>query len=92
MRPLTPAWDLCPVSPPPGVGGMGGRVDRGKSAELYRTWGPAIYRRCLRLLRDTEAARDATQEVFRKALSSPESSSPSIRRCRSSIGSPPTTA
>jgi len=47
-------------------------VDRGKIAELYRTWGPAIYRRCLRLLRDTEAARDATQEVFRKALSSPE--------------------
>ena len=41
-------------------------------AELYRTWGPAIYRRCLRLLRDQEAARDATQEAFRKALSSPE--------------------
>ncbi len=47
-------------------------MDRGKIAELYRTWGPAIYRRCLRLLRDTEAARDATQEVFRKALASPE--------------------
>jgi len=40
-------------------------------AGLYKTWGPAIYRRCLRLLRDQEAARDATQEVFRKALSSP---------------------
>jgi RNA polymerase sigma-70 factor (ECF subfamily) len=47
-------------------------VGRGDVAELYRTWGPAIYRRCLRLLRDPEAARDATQEVFRKALSSPE--------------------
>ena len=47
-------------------------MDRAAIAELYRTWGPAIYRRCLRLLRDTEAARDATQEVFRKALSSPE--------------------
>jgi len=47
-------------------------VGRGDVAELYRTWGPAIYRRWLRLLRDTEAARDATQEVFRKALSSPE--------------------
>ena len=47
-------------------------MGRGDIAELYRTWGPAIYRRCLRLLRDTEAARDATQEVFRKALSSPE--------------------
>ncbi len=41
-------------------------------ADLYRTWGPAIYRRCLKLLRDPEAARDATQEAFRKALSSPE--------------------
>ena len=47
---------------------MGG----GDVAELYRQWGPAIYRRCLRLLRDPEAARDATQEVFRKALSSPD--------------------
>jgi RNA polymerase sigma-70 factor (ECF subfamily) len=47
-------------------------VNRDHIAELYRTWGPAIYRRCLRLLRDQEAARDATQEVFRKALSSPE--------------------
>ena len=47
-------------------------MNRAHIAELYRTWGPAIYRRCLRLLRDQEAARDATQEVFRKALSSPE--------------------
>jgi RNA polymerase sigma-70 factor, ECF subfamily len=46
-------------------------VNRDRIAELYRTWGPAIYRRCLRLLRDPEAARDATQEVFRKALASP---------------------
>ena len=37
-------------------------------AELYRRWGPAIYRRCLRLLREPEGARDATQDVFRKAL------------------------
>jgi len=41
-------------------------------AERYKTGGPAFYRRCLRLLRDPEAARDATQEVFRKAMSSPE--------------------
>jgi RNA polymerase sigma-70 factor, ECF subfamily len=47
-------------------------VGRAEIAELYRTWGPATYRRCLRLLRDVESARDATQEVFRKALSSPE--------------------
>ncbi len=31
---------------------------------LYRELGPIVYRRCLRLLRDREAARDATQEVF----------------------------
>ena len=31
---------------------------------LYREFGPAVYRRCLRLLRDREAAQDATQEVF----------------------------
>lgn len=35
---------------------------------LYRMYGPAVYRRCLRLLRDREAARDATQEVFVKLL------------------------
>ena len=35
---------------------------------LYREYGPAVYRRCLRLLRDSEAARDATQEVFVKLL------------------------
>ena len=46
-------------------------MNRDRIAELYRTWGPAIYRRCLRLLRDPEAARDATQEVFRKVLASP---------------------
>lgn len=46
-------------------------MDRDRIAEMYSAWGPAIYRRCLRLLRDQEAARDATQEVFRKAISSP---------------------
>jgi len=39
-----------------------------RAAELYRTYGPAVYRRCLRLLRDREVARDATQEVFVKAV------------------------
>jgi RNA polymerase sigma-70 factor (ECF subfamily) len=33
-------------------------------SELYRLHGPVVYRRCLRLLRNVEAARDATQEVF----------------------------
>src|ERR1700719_1415116 len=41
---------------------------RERVAELYRTYGPAIYRRCLRLVGDTEAARDATQEVFGKLM------------------------
>jgi len=30
----------------------------------YRRWGKLIFRRCLRLLGDTAAAEDATQEVF----------------------------
>ena len=37
---------------------------REAAARLYREFGPAVYRRCLRLLRDREAAQDATQEVF----------------------------
>ncbi|HET8538567.1 MAG TPA: sigma-70 family RNA polymerase sigma factor [Anaeromyxobacter sp.] len=39
-----------------------------RAAELYALYGPAVYRRCLRLLRDEEAARDATQDVFVKAV------------------------
>ncbi len=35
---------------------------------LYRDFGPVVYRRCLRLLRDRAAAQDATQEVFLKLL------------------------
>jgi RNA polymerase sigma-70 factor (ECF subfamily) len=42
--------------------------ERERAAELYRAYGPAVYRRCLRLLRDREAARDATQEVFVKLV------------------------
>jgi RNA polymerase sigma-70 factor (ECF subfamily) len=41
---------------------------RRRAAELYRTYGPAVYRRCLRLLRDREAAQDAAQEVFVKLV------------------------
>ncbi|HQR29773.1 MAG TPA: sigma-70 family RNA polymerase sigma factor [Anaeromyxobacteraceae bacterium] len=37
---------------------------REAAARLYREYGPAVYRRCLRLLREREAAHDATQEVF----------------------------
>jgi RNA polymerase sigma-70 factor, ECF subfamily len=43
-------------------------TDRERAAELYRQYGPAAYRRCLRLLKDREAARDATQEVFVKLV------------------------
>ncbi len=43
-------------------------MDRQRAAELYRQYGPAVYRRCLRLLKDREAARDATQEVFVKLV------------------------
>jgi len=46
----------------------GGVPGRERAAELYRTYGPAVYRRCLKLLRDREAARDATQEVFVKLV------------------------
>lgn len=42
--------------------------DRKRVAELYQQHGPAIYRRCLRLLRDPDAAQDATQEVFGKLM------------------------
>jgi RNA polymerase sigma-70 factor (ECF subfamily) len=33
-------------------------------SDLYRTYGPVIYHRCLRLLGDRAAAEDATQETF----------------------------
>lgn len=33
-------------------------------AELYRTYGPVIYARCVRLLGDRATAEDATQETF----------------------------
>jgi RNA polymerase sigma-70 factor (ECF subfamily) len=41
---------------------------RSTAAELYRTYGPVVYRRCLRILKDQEAAKDATQEVFVKLI------------------------
>jgi RNA polymerase sigma-70 factor (ECF subfamily) len=40
------------------------REEREQVAELYRLYGPAIHRRCLGILGDREAGRDATQEVF----------------------------
>jgi RNA polymerase sigma-70 factor (ECF subfamily) len=35
---------------------------------LYSTYGPAIYARCRRLLGDSAAAEDATQETFMRVL------------------------
>jgi len=40
----------------------------GLLAELYARHAPAVFGRCRWLLRDEEAARDATQEVFVRAL------------------------
>lgn len=41
---------------------------RAQIAELYGSLGPAVYRRCLKLLRDRDEARDATQDVFMKLV------------------------
>lgn len=37
-------------------------------SSLYREYGPVIYWRCLKLLRDEAAAEDATQETFLRVL------------------------
>jgi RNA polymerase sigma-70 factor (ECF subfamily) len=43
-------------------------MERNEIEQLYLRCGPLVYRRCLRLLRNPESARDATQEVFVRAL------------------------
>jgi len=45
-----------------------GREEGGLLADLYARHAPAVFSRCRYLLRDEEAARDATQEVFARAL------------------------
>lgn len=42
--------------------------ERQQAERLYAQYGPVVYRRCLRLLGEREAAKDATQEVFVKLL------------------------
>jgi RNA polymerase sigma-70 factor, ECF subfamily len=37
---------------------------RSRAAELFERYGPVVYRRCMRLLSNPDAAADATQEVF----------------------------
>ena len=44
------------------------RADRGLLAELYEKHAAAVYARCRYSLRDAEAAKDALQETFAKAL------------------------
>jgi RNA polymerase sigma-70 factor, ECF subfamily len=43
-------------------------MDREQISELYHRLGPLIYRRCLKLLRNPESAREAMQEVFVRML------------------------
>src|SRR5438477_7232527 len=40
----------------------------GRVTHLYRKFGPAIYSRCRRLLKDDALAEDATQEVFVRVM------------------------
>ncbi len=44
------------------------RADRGLLAELYERYAPQVYGRCRYLLKNDEAAKDALQDVFAKAL------------------------
>jgi RNA polymerase sigma-70 factor (ECF subfamily) len=48
------------------------RSRREEIAELYTRYGAQVSRRCAYLLRDPEAAKDATQEVFVKVMRSIE--------------------
>jgi len=67
-RPLpsrSPQLFLVPAEPAPALPLP---APESRAAALYRLHGPVLYRRCLRLLRDQEAARDATQEVFLKLV------------------------
>ena len=46
-------------------------MSKGKAlAELYRQYGPIIYSRCRRMLKDDALAEDATQDVFLRVMRS----------------------
>ncbi len=53
---------------PPRETGSRREDPRRQVARLYLQYGPAVFRRCLRLLRNRSAAEDATQDVFVKIL------------------------
>ena len=53
-------------------GASASRSPREEIAEIYVRFGPIVSRRCRYLLRDEDAARDATQEVFVKVMRSIE--------------------
>jgi RNA polymerase sigma-70 factor (ECF subfamily) len=44
--------------------GVAGSLEEDRLAELYRSYGPVIYARCVNILGEGAAAEDATQETF----------------------------
>ncbi len=56
------------IGPDPFAAGAPRSGDSGLLGELYETHAAAVLARCRYLLRDQEAARDAAQEVFVRAL------------------------
>ena len=58
------ASDDSTASPSP----LHGDGYRRRAATVYQAYGPVVYRRCLRLLGDRDAAREAAREIFVKLL------------------------
>ncbi len=52
----------------PGSPSLGALPRDARVSELYRTYGPTIFARCVRLLGEGPAAEDATQETFVRVL------------------------
>jgi RNA polymerase sigma-70 factor (ECF subfamily) len=64
---VIPGGRAGPASGAARAGAEGGR-EPGLLEDLYRRHAPAVYARCRYLLREDDAARDAAQEVFVRAL------------------------
>ena len=66
-------------------------IDKARAEALFQTFGPAIFRRCTRLLKDPAEAEDATQEAFLKVcryldrLSEGESGLPWVYQIATSV-------